>query len=232
MIPVEPAPEPPDFDSKVRQPGLSAIAELVGEPPKIKRRGPRRRKIANHREEIPSDSFPPFWRAALGDMMRAYHRICAYMAIYIEEITGAGTVDHMIPRSVEWSHVYEWDNYRLACSLMNSRKNDAIAVLDPFRVRDGWFELDLVGFQVKPSDALSPHIRERVDRTIARLRLNDKDCRDARERYAMAYWNRDISYGFLSRRAPFVALELTRLNRLRLEDPRSSSQAGNRAASD
>jgi hypothetical protein len=40
MIPVEPAPEPADFDSKVRQPGLSAIAELVGEPLTIKRRGP------------------------------------------------------------------------------------------------------------------------------------------------------------------------------------------------
>jgi hypothetical protein len=41
MIPVEPAPEPPDFDKKVRQPGLSAIAEMVGEPPTIQRRGPR-----------------------------------------------------------------------------------------------------------------------------------------------------------------------------------------------
>ena len=44
-------------------------------------------------------------------------------------------------------------------------------------------------------------------------------CRDARERYVMAYWNRDISYGYLSRRVPFVALELTRLKRLRPEDP-------------
>jgi hypothetical protein len=219
MIPVEPAPEPADFDSKVRQPGLSAIAELVGEPLTIKRRGPRRRKIADRREEIPSENFPTFWRAAIGDMMQAYHRICAYMAIYIEEITGAGTVDHMIPRSVEWRHVYEWDNYRLACSLMNSRKNDAIAVLDPFRVKHGWFELDLVGFQVKPSERLSSHIRGRVERTIEKLRLNDRDCRDARGRYAMAYWEGEISYRFLSRRAPFVAMELSRQASLRPGDP-------------
>jgi hypothetical protein len=132
------------------------------------------------------------------------------MAIYIEEITGAGTVDHMIPRSVEWGHVYQWDNYRLACSLMNSRKNDAIAVLDPFRVKTGWFELDLVGFQVKPSEMVSSHIRGRVDRTIAKLRLNDKDCRDARGRYAMEYWKGEISYSFLARRAPFIAMELNR----------------------
>lgn len=218
MIPVVPAPEPPNFDRKVRQPGLSAIAELVGEPLTIKRGGPRRRKIVDHREDIASESFPPFWREALDDMMRAYHRICAYMAIYIEEITGAGTVDHMIPRSVEWRHIYEWDNYRLACSLMNSRKNDAIAVLDPFRVKEGWFELDLVGFQIRPSEMLSPHIYRRVDRTIAKLRLNDKDCREARGRYAMEYWIGEISYGFLSRRAPFIAMELRRQGRVRPED--------------
>ena len=133
MIPVDPAPEPPDFDRKVRQPGLSAIAEMVGEPPLLRRRGRRRSKIADRREDIPSESFPPFWRDALDDMMLAYNQICAYMAIYIEKVTGAATVDHMIPRSVEWSQVYEWDNYRLACSLMNSRKNDAIFVLDPFQ---------------------------------------------------------------------------------------------------
>jgi hypothetical protein len=49
MIPVKPAPEPADFDRKVRKPGLSAIAELVGEQPILKRPGPRRRKIAEYR---------------------------------------------------------------------------------------------------------------------------------------------------------------------------------------
>jgi hypothetical protein len=101
---------------------------------------------------------------------------------------------------------------------MNSRKNDAIAVLDPFRVKTGWFELELVGFQVRPSAAVSPHIRRRVDQTIAKLRLNDCDCRDARERYATEYWQGEISYGFLKRRAPFIAMELRRQGRLRVED--------------
>ncbi|MGP0064493.1 MAG: hypothetical protein ACLQGP_12960, partial [Isosphaeraceae bacterium] len=72
MIPVKPAPKPPDFDRKVRQPGLSAIAELVGEPPLIKRPGRRRKKIAERREEIPAENFPPFWREALDDMMERY----------------------------------------------------------------------------------------------------------------------------------------------------------------
>jgi hypothetical protein len=72
MIPVEPAPEPQDFDRKVRQPGLGAIAESVGELPTIKRRGPRRKKVADYREDIPSESFLPFWRAALDDMMAPF----------------------------------------------------------------------------------------------------------------------------------------------------------------
>lgn len=41
MIPVEPKPEPLEFDACVRKPGLSAIAELVGEPPTLKRPGPK-----------------------------------------------------------------------------------------------------------------------------------------------------------------------------------------------
>jgi hypothetical protein len=214
VIPVDPAPEPPDFDRKVRQPGLSAIAELVGEPPLSKRRGRRRSKIADRREDIPSDSFPAFWRESLDDMMRAYYQICAYMAVYIEKVTGTPTVDHMIPRSVEWSQVYEWYNYRLACSLMNTWKTNAIFVLDPFRIKSGWFELELVSFQVKPAATLSSVIRKRVEKTIAQLRLNDRECQALRRDYVVAYESKEISLAYLTRRSPFIASELRRQGRL------------------
>ncbi len=153
--------------------------------------------------------------------MRAYDRICAYMAIWIEEVTGVGTIDHMIPRSVDWNHVYEWDNYRLACSLMNSRKNDAIAVLDPFQVEPGWFELDLVGMQVRASGTVSPNIRDRLERTIERLRLNENDCRAARRVYFENYLDQSISYTYLCRRAPFLAREIRRQGFLRNGDQES-----------
>jgi hypothetical protein len=79
--------------------------------------------------------------------------------------------------------------------------------------------LELVGFQVAPREALRPRfIRERVDRTITRLRLNDKDCRDVRESYAEAYWNGEISFAHLERRAPFITIELRRQGRLRQGD--------------
>src|SRR5262249_8703145 len=47
------------------------------------------------------------------------------------------------------------------------------------------------------------------------LRLNDRDCREARGRYAMEYWTGEISYSFLARRAPFIAMELSRQGGLR-----------------
>jgi hypothetical protein len=218
MIRVEPAPEPPDFDRKVRQPGLSAIAEMVGEPQLLRRRGRRRTQVANRREEIPSELFPPFWRDALEDLLLAYGRICAYMAVYIEEVTGAPTVDHMIPRSVEWGQVYEWKNYRLACALINARKNDAIFVMDPFQIGPGWFELEFVGFRLKPAAKLPPLIRQRVDRTISQLRLNDRECRYLRQQYVVDYERREIPLTRLTFRAPFIASELRRQGRLRKGD--------------
>jgi hypothetical protein len=218
VIPAKPAPEPPGFDEKVRKPGLRAIAELVGDPSLPKRPGPQRKKIADHREDIPPDSFPPYWRDTLDEMMAAHKGVCAYMAIHIHKVIGAPTVDHMIPRSVDWSRVYEWDNYRLACSLMNSKKKDAVDVIDPFKVKPGWFELELVGFQVMPGAAISPRIRNQVYRTINRLGLNEPECRELRGDYAEAYWTGEISLEFLLRSAPIVASELRRQGSLRQGD--------------
>ena len=53
MIPVVLAQAPKDFDEKIRQPGLSAIDEMVGRAPRVKRRGPRRAKIADAESKIP-----------------------------------------------------------------------------------------------------------------------------------------------------------------------------------
>ena len=78
MIPVRLANEPQDFDENVRQKGLSAIDELVGRPPRVSRRGRRRKQIAPHEDDIPPGAFPPFWRNCLKDMLDRYDRRCAY----------------------------------------------------------------------------------------------------------------------------------------------------------
>lgn len=208
MIRVEPAPEPADFDSKVRQPGLRAIAEMTGSPGLPRRRGRPREVVAASPDGIPAHKFPPFWTAALPELLEGYGRVCAYMSFYIERVTGAASVDHLLPKSVDWREIYEWRNYRLACSLMNSRKNDYQDVLDPFEIEDGWFRLELVGYQVIPAHGLPAVIHEQVQATIDRLKLNDYECLKLREEYAEDYYRGNISFGHLEQRAPFLAREI------------------------
>ena len=190
----------------VRQPGLVALQALA------------EREYAGLKDSIPAGKFPPLWRRAMNDLLEGYARICAYVCLYIPRGTGASTVDHMVPKSVGWREAYEWSNYRLACSLMNSRKGIAVAVLDPFEVEDGWFALDPVAFQVLPARGLSEQVVKRVSETIDRLGLNDQRCRDARVEYAQEYWDGHVTFDYLSRHAPFVARELQRWGRLRPGD--------------
>lgn len=217
MIPVTPAPEPADFDQRVRQPGLGAIAELVGEPPPRPRPGPKRSSVATVREKIPPANFPPFWRAVLPDMLTAYNRVCAYLGLYIEHVTGNSSVDHMAAKSGAWDQVYEWTNYRLAAARINARKSNLQLLLDPFTISDGLFALEFVEFQVVPGPGAGGMTQQVVD-TIDALGLNAQECRDARREYVECYDTGDIKHAYLERRAPFVAREMRRQQRLRPED--------------
>ena len=54
MVPVALAPVPPEFDEKVRQPGLNAIAEMVGKPlPYPGKSRKKHSKIVNQESDIP-----------------------------------------------------------------------------------------------------------------------------------------------------------------------------------
>lgn len=201
MIPVAPAPEPATFDEMVRQPGRRAIRELADE-------------LSGSKDDIPPDRFPPYWRKSLDELLTSYDRICSYLCLYIPRAVGAPSTDHMVPKSMRWDQVYEWSNYRLACSLMNARKGIA-SVLDPFEIEEGWFALELVDFQVVPGEGLPPDVANKVSETIERLRLSDRTCCDARAKYAEEYWAEHISLDYLARHAPFVMKELWRHGRLR-----------------
>jgi hypothetical protein len=186
VIRVQPKPEPPDFDEKVRQPGLRAQKEI---PPKA----------------------PPLWRGeCLRQLWEAYEGICSYLCIFIQPGIGDRSVDHFVPRSRRPELLYEWSNYRLACSLMNSRKRQFEDVLDPFEVEDGWFVLDLSFLQVLPNPDLDEETRRRVQATIDRLDLNDSECLQARANDYDAYLRNELSLDLLKRWSPFVAREMRR----------------------
>lgn len=144
-------------------------------------------------------------------MMLAYGCMCAYSCFRIHAITGSGSVDHVAPKSRGWNLVYEWSNYRLASSRLNSRKNHFEDVLDPFDMIDGWFELDLTDYSLKPSSNLTPQQRQQVLDTIERLDLNEESMARAREETAGYFLSGEISFQHLSREAPFIARELRRL---------------------
>lgn len=215
MIPVALAKEPTDFDKKIRQPGLAAIDELVGRAPRIKRRGPRRAKVANTESKIPADKFPPFWREALDDMMDAYEQRCAYLAMFIE-LTGNPTIDHVIPKSLAWDRVYEWSNYRLCTGVVNSKKGELLGLVDPIRAKVGWFELDLASFQVVRGPSAPKAQHKKIDATLPLL--NIRDCCLQRKRYVEEYLRGPgtggIDLPYLERRAPFIAFELRRQGQL------------------
>ena len=92
------------------------------------------------------------------------------------------------------------------------RKKDFGDVLDPFEVGQGWFQLDLLGFEVHPNPGLAPEARERVQETIDRLDLNS--FRRDREKDAERYWAKGYSLQVLKEESPFVASELRRQGRL------------------
>lgn len=216
MIPVSCATEPATFDSKVRQPGLSAIDELVGRTPRKRRPGPKRPAAATRESDIPADRFPSFWREALPEMLDAYSRRCAFLALRIPHATGNPTVDHMLPKSRARQDVYEWKNYRLCAALINTHKSDLTGVIDPFSCRDGWFALELVAFQVVRGSSAPKSHAAAIDNTLPLLNL--PDCCRARGTYVTEYEDGHIDVDYLERNAPFVASELRRQGRLRSTD--------------
>ena len=143
--------------------------------------------------------------------MNAYREICAYSCFRLYP-TGGATVDHLVPKSRAPELAYEWCNFRLSCSVMNSRKRDFEDVLDPFEVQDGWFRIELDGFQVCPEKGIAPEVRKAVNATIARLGLNDHRLREMRASHVEDLRCRRISFEVLVRDSPFVARELERQN--------------------
>lgn len=215
MIRVRLAPEPRTFETQVRIPGLRAIAALVGEAPAVEGRGRPRRAIARERADIPAAAFPPYWRNATDDLLGAYDRVCAYACLYIYPVTGAASVDHWFPKSRRWNQVYEWDNYRLACSIMNSRKNDCVNLLDPFDVTAGLFALDLISLKACPGPSAKGRKARAVRATIRRLGLDGSDYSEALADYYHDYMDGLLPLRLLERRAPFLASELRRQGKLR-----------------
>lgn len=199
VIPVKKADEPASFDKKVRQPGLQWM---------------RTNGISLNATLPAKTKLKPYWRECLDDLHESYGGVCAYLCIYIERMTGGGSVDHFVAKSSQAALAYDWDNYRLACSKMNARKNKYDDVLDPFTLEAGTFHLELVTGRIYPNPDLSPADAELAQATIDRLKLDDAGSRELRVRRLDEFLNNDVTSTFLKRNAPFLWSEASRLNLL------------------
>lgn len=192
MIHVDMKPEPANFDELVRTPGTDFLASHPN---------PTRKEWEAH----------SYWRNILTEFRRLYGGICAYSCHWIAPDTGAKTVEHFVPKSVDPSLAYEWENYRLVCSLLNSRKRTKTDTLDPFEVEDGWFVISFPALLVKPGPGLDADLTAKIKQTIKRLKLNDEEsCLENRAKYVKDYCIGGLPFSHLRKEAPFLAKELER----------------------
>lgn len=199
MIPVQKASEPKSFEEKVRQPGLKWLEENAV---------PLNVKLSAETK------LPPYWREALPDLHASYGGICAYLCVFIERVTGGCSVDHYVAKSSVAGLAYDWDNYRLACSTMNARKNKYDDVLDPFDLRPGMFALELVTGRIYPNAQPATVDFAAAEATMKRLGLDDADVREMRVRRFTDYVTGDVTASFLKRHSPFIWSEALRQNLL------------------
>ena len=192
MIPVQEQPEPPDFSTKVRIPGQDFLKK-VPQPTN------KQFKKARH------------WRNCVNDLYMAYQGICAYSAHWIPPGVTRITVDHFIPKDKDPNLAYEWSNFRLCSEKINNYKDDEIDVMDPFNIKYDWFIINFTTFFIEAEDSLPTYLKDAVNATIRRLRLNDDDgLVQERANYVQLYIDSEIPFNFLERRYPFIAYELNR----------------------
>ncbi|MFL6208531.1 MAG: hypothetical protein ACJ74W_06745 [Pyrinomonadaceae bacterium] len=193
MIPVKMLPKPSDFNEKVRKPGQKFLSTASR---------PIKEKDWKGKE---------YWRKVIPELREGHRHICAYAALWISKLTGSPTVDHYIPKKDDPDSAYEWENFRLSCLTMNSRKKHFRDVLDPFEIKDGWFTIDFSTFVIHPNPTLPVSIKKQVDATIKRLKLNtDEMCIAVRREWFECFETGCMNFKLLEERAPFIAYEARR----------------------
>lgn len=212
MIHLEVAPEPAWFKEKVREPGENALALLAGRPTPHKRLGrpilPT--KMVNGVQVPKTIADFDYWADCLEELHDVYRGICAYYCFRVEKASHPHT-DHFVAKSdVCDDQAYEWKNYRLACGHANSCKQAHPDVLDPAKIEDGWFQLDVLTEGVRADVGLDDEVRKMVDHTILRLEL-DKGRALAVRKHAMSHFRAGrVQLEFLAMDHPFLAKELLR----------------------
>jgi hypothetical protein len=199
VIPVKLKPEHSDFEKKVRRPGQKWLFKKLYPTQPLNVAAP------------PKTKFPSHWTKVLPEFHDAYGGICSYLGTYISLATGSASMDHFAPKSKAAGLAYEWDNFRLACLLMNSRKNNFSGILDPFTMPDEVFHLVLSTGKLEINGTfLGTPIESKAIETMSRLKLDSKVNRDDRATLFTEYKTGDRSARLMRLYHPFVWSEIVR----------------------
>lgn len=188
MIPVaNPIPEPPSFDAGCRQPGKTWL-----------------------QKNPTSQNFPTHWRTFLDDLAAGFHERCGWWAMRI----GDGAVDHYLSKLHHRHLAYEWSNYRYIAPTANSgKKNWDAAILDPFHIQPGWFEVQLPSMLLVPTPALPQNLAQMAAFTIEKLHLNGSKIRRNRIRWYQDYKDKGLPLENLADFAPLIASAVQELQK-------------------
>ncbi|MDM8548455.1 hypothetical protein QUF72_00195 [Desulfobacterales bacterium HSG2] len=106
-----------------------------------------------------------------------------------------------------------WCNFRLAARSMNTEKGNFQDVADPFTLKPESFVMEFPSLMIRSGPGLTPSRREKIEATINRLKLNEKEKYiEVRREWLCAYCEGEITFSFLRKMAPFIAYELKRQN--------------------
>jgi hypothetical protein len=154
-----------------------------------------------------------YWSEFEPELRAEFGGRCGYCAILISK----GQVDHFIPVAVlkqtaRDREAYEWTNFRYADGPINQKKHKKI-VLDPFKVQDDWFEIQLPSLQLVLTAAVPKSQRALAEFTIGPAGLGLRDD-ESLIRYRRAwfefYQTRQLTIDVLKNIAPLIAAAVER----------------------
>lgn len=160
------------------------------------------------RNKLNNDRPEDYWSEHRDYLAECFRHLCAYAAIRIEK----GTFDHYLSCKNKRERAYDWFNYRYICGIINSSKQ-AIdeEVLDPFEVKEGWFEVLLPSFELTLTNKLTDsNIRKRAELTILRLHLNENFIEPRKQWYNQFLTGKQSLSGLLCN-APLVGQAVYRV---------------------
>lgn len=198
MIPV-PRPsrqnEPAEFDARCRKPGLNWLES---------------------HPDWKCDDLPSSRWSAFSECLAA---LSAHRCFWLGMFVPTGHVDHFIPvaevkGTSRVNLIFEWTNLRWAYADVNQRKSAKRSgeVLDPCRIKDGWFEISLPDLQLKLTDKVPRGKKKVAQQTIDGLGLNLPYVIRMRQNYYRHYIDGKIDLDHVRENAPLLADALEKID--------------------